>query len=87
MLTLNTELTDQGMRLTFPQSVYLTGLKANDAYAGTLMRDFEAHSWQFKGPNGITGRKRRTLEAAQYDALAHWADTPITTASLGVTGK
>ena len=68
MVTLSTALKGYGIRLTFHNS---------DKFAGDINRTENAGrpAWRFVPPDGINlAPLRRTMEAAQYDALAHWED-------------
>ena len=61
--TLNTELKDHGVALTFPDG----------RNAGQIAYDLETRRYHFESPDRPTfGPDRNCLEAAQFDALA-WA--------------
>ncbi len=66
MITLNTELKPYGIKLTH----------TDDSFAGDINRTEHAGdvAWRFVAADGTRGPLRRTREAAQYDALAHWED-------------
>ena len=65
-ISLNTELTGYGIRLTHKDG----------EFAGDITRMENGHrvTWAFSSPNGVRGPSRQNREAAQYDALAHWED-------------
>ncbi len=67
MVTLSTELTGYGVKLT---------LDPTGTFAGDVNRTEDAGfvRWRFVAPNGTRGPLRRAREAAQYDALAHWEE-------------
>ena len=76
--SLNTEMKDYGFRLTFPQTRISTG--GDDMFAGdiNLLPGFPP-SWRFIAPCdtggfAASGPVRRSREAAEFDALAHWAE-------------
>ena len=68
-VSLNTQLTGYGVRLTLP---------ASGAFAGDINRTKDAGDvrWRFVAPEGDRGPLRRNMAAAEYDALAHWSDQP-----------
>lgn len=67
-ISLNTELRGYGLRLTFAN--------VPKDFAGDINRTEDAGNvaWRFVAPDGTRGPIRRTMEAAQYDALAYWED-------------
>ena len=69
-ISLNTELTGYGVRLTHP---------IGGVFAGEISRieDSGNVTWQFSAPDDTGGPRRRTREAAQYDALAYWEDASV----------
>ena len=64
MTTLNTELAEDGIKLTFPSGYN----------AGNIAYDLDSRSYHFEAPQrpDLNGPSRNCLEAAQFDALA-WA--------------
>ncbi len=67
-ISLNTTLRGYGIRLTFAGDP--------EVFAGDINRTENAGTpaWRFVAPDNTRGPLRRTREAAQYDALAHWED-------------
>lgn len=75
-LSLNTEMRDYGLRLTFPQTVYPTG--GEDKFAGDInVTPGYPLRYRFTAPDGTQGPIRGKREAAEHDALAYWSDNPV----------